>query len=149
MQTYRIDLPDHPDHPGTAQWAELRAPSTMRAGDAKALRKAIRLRTNAGGGWDKTFSMGDADARTDALLTRVIVAWSYELPVPVADPDSLDEIPIDAWERLREAIEPHEEALDFRNRATTREATPGGSSDSKTISGAVEPASDTTQTSSS
>lgn len=149
MRTYRVSLPEHPDHPGKEQWAELRAPETMRAGDAKALRKAIRLRTNSGGGWDKTFSMGDADARTDALLERVIVSWSYDLPVPAADSDSLDEIPIDAWEALREAIDPHEEALDFRNRATTREPTPGDSSASKTISGAVIPDPSTGQTTTS
>jgi hypothetical protein len=149
MQTYRIDLPEHPDHPGVAQWAELRAPSTMRAGDAKALRKAIRLGMNAGGGWDKTFSLGDSDTQTDALLARVIVSWSYDLPLPVADADSLDEIPIDAWETLRDAIEPHQEALDFRNRATTREPTPGDSSASRTISGAVIPDPDTGQTTTS
>ena len=149
MQTYRIDLPEHPDHPGVAQWAELRAPSTMRAGDAKALRKAIRLGMNAGGGWDKTFSLGDSDTQTDALLARVIVSWSYDLPLPVADADSLDEIPIDAWETLRDAIEPHQEALDFRNRATTQSSTPGDSSASRTISGAVIPDPDTGQTTTS
>ncbi|MEV0660126.1 hypothetical protein ACIBI3_02365 [Actinomadura luteofluorescens] len=149
MQTFRLALPEHPDHPGVEQWAELRAPSTMRAGDAKALRKAIRLKANAGGGWDKTFSMGDLDDRADALLVRVIVNWSYELPVPAADPDSLDEIPIDAWETLRDAIEPHQEALDFRNRATTREPTPADSSASRTISGAVIPDPSTSQTTTS
>lgn len=149
MQTYRIDLPEHPDHPGVAQWAELRAPSTMRAGDAKALRKAIRLGMNAGGGWDKTFSMGDMDSQTDALLARVVVAWSYDLPVPVVDPDSLDEIPIDAWEALKEEVEKHKEALDFRSRATTREPTPAASSASRTISGAVTPDPDTSPTSTS
>lgn len=138
MQTFRLDLPEHPDHPGVKQWAELRAASTMRAGDAKALRRAIRLKSNAGGGWDKTFSLGDVDARADALLARVIVSWSYDLPVPVADPDSLDEIPIDAWEVLRDAIEPHEEALDFRNRRTTGSPPRSDSSGSKTISGVIE-----------
>lgn len=146
MRTYKIDLPEHPEHPGVAQWAELRAPETMRAGDAKALRKAIRLGMNAGGGWDKTFSLGDSDTQTDALLARVIVAWSYDLPLPVADADSLDEIPIDAWEALKEEVDKHKEALDFRNRATTREPTPAASSASKTISGAVEPDPSTTQT---
>ncbi|WP_433465702.1 hypothetical protein [Spirillospora sp. CA-128828] len=150
MQTYRITLPEWDEHPGVEQWAELRAASTMRAGDAKALRRAVRLGVNTGGGWDRTFSMGDADARTDALLTRVIVSWSYEahgIALPVADPASLDEIPIDAWEALREAIGPHEEALDFRNRATTK-SPPGDSSASRTISGAVE-SPDTSQTTSS
>lgn len=149
MRTYRIDLPEHPDHPGVAQWAELRAPETMRAGDAKALRKAIRLGMNAGGGWDKTFSLGDSDTQTDALLARVIVAWSYDLPLPVADADSLDEIPIDAWEALKEEVEKHKEALDFRGRATTREPTPAASSASKTISGAVIPDPSTDQTTTS
>ena len=141
MQTFRLTLPEHPDHPGAEQWAELRAASTMRAGDAKALRKAIRLKTNSGGGWDKTFSMGDLDAKTDALLVRVIVNWSYEqhgLPLPAADPDSLDEIPIDAWEALKAAVEPHQEALDFRNRATVTPPPSDGSSGSRTISGAIE-----------
>ena len=149
MQTYRFPLPEWDEHPGVAQWAELRAPETMRAGDAKALRRAIRLGMNAGGGWDKTFSMGDMDAQTDALLARVIVNWSYEahgLPLPVADTDSLDEIPIDAWEALKAEVEKHKEALDFRNRATTREPTPGDSSDSRTISGAVIPDPDTSPT---
>lgn len=149
MQTYRIDLPEHPDHPGVAQWAELRAPSTMRAGDAKALRKAIRLGMNAGGGWDKTFSLGDMDVQADALLTRVIVSWSYDLPLPVADPDSLDEIPIDAWEALKAEVEKHKEALDFKSRAKTREPTPGDSSASKTISAAVIPDPGTDQTTTS
>jgi hypothetical protein len=149
MQTFRLPLPEHPDHPGVEQWAELRAASTMRAGDAKALRRAIRLKANAGGGWDKTFSMGDMDARVDALLGRVIVNWSYELPHPAADPDSLDEIPIDAWETLRDAIEPHQAALDFRNRATTQKSPPDDSSGSRTISGAVIPDPSTSQTTTS
>ena len=77
----------------------------------------------------------------------MIVAWSYDLPVPVADVDSLDEIPIDAWEALTEEVDKHKEALDFRSRATTREPTPGDSSASRTISGAVEPDASPTATS--
>jgi hypothetical protein len=76
----------------------------------------------------------------------VIVSWSYDLPLPVADVDSLDEIPIDAWEALKEEVDRHKEALDFRSRAKTREPTPAASSDSKTISGAVIPDPDTSRT---
>ena len=129
MQTYRVSLPEHPDHPGVAQWAELRDPSTMRAGDAKALRKAVRLKFDQHGeGWDGTFSMGDEDDRNDALLARVIVGWSYDLPNPKADPASLDELPVDAYEALCEAVRPHREALDF-NRKPTDQGRPGDSSD--------------------
>lgn len=137
MQTIRVDLPEDPDHPGTPQWAELRAASTMRAGDAKALRKAIRLQVDGRDEWDRSFSLGDEDARTDALLTRVIVQWSYDLPLPQADPNSLDELPIETWEALRDAVKPHREALDFRNRAKnkTEPPTPDDSSGSKTPSG--------------
>ncbi|WP_165964238.1 hypothetical protein [Actinomadura sp. KC216] len=132
--TIRVTLPEHPEHPGVEQWAELRAASLMRAGDAKAIRKAVRLHfAKDGDHWDGTFSVGDDDDRTDALLARVIVAWSYDLPLPVADPASLDEIPVDAWDALREAVKPHREALDF-TRKPTEQQQPDGSSSSRTDS---------------
>lgn len=133
MQTERIPLPEHPDHPGVEQWADIRAVSTMRAGDAKALRKSVRLMLDANGEWDRTFTAGDPDDRVDALLARVIVTWSYDLPNPKADPGSLDEIPPDAWDALAQAVEPHLEALDF-NRKRTPSSPPDDSSASRTTS---------------
>jgi len=116
MQTIRITLPEHPDHPGVEQWAELRAVSTLRAGDRKAVNKTMRFKVDENGRIESTFSPGDMDELTNAVLARVIVNWSYDLPHPQQDPSSLDELPLDAWEALEEATKPHRQALDFSRR---------------------------------
>jgi len=116
MQTIRVPLPEHPDHPGVEQWAELRDVSTLRAGDRKAVNKTLRWKIDENGRIESTFSPGDMDDLTNAVLARVIVNWSYALPLPQADPASLDELPLDAWEALEEATKPHRQALDFSRR---------------------------------
>lgn len=141
MLTERKPLPFHPDHPGMEQWVDLRAVSTLRAGDRKAVDRAKSYRLDENNRPIIEFTTADAADRDDALLTRIIVAWSYSelpkdpLPVPVADPSSLDEIPLDAVPVFEELLRPYREALDFtRRKSPTEKPSPDGSSDSRTTS---------------
>lgn len=94
----RKELPDH-------QWADLLAPADLRSGDLK----AIRAHQTVG----QTATMGEVDTTRDMLLTRIITAWSFELPLPKELPategeaGSLDRLPIPAYNALLTATEPY------------------------------------------
>lgn len=101
----RIDLPD-------GHWAEIRAVEEMKAGDLLAARRAIQVPVSTNGA--TTVSAGVTDDMRNALLARLITAWSYEgLPVPSLSPASLEELPIAAYRRLCDAVEPHMELVNF------------------------------------
>ncbi|WP_326829680.1 hypothetical protein OIE13_05960 [Streptosporangium sp. NBC_01810] len=95
----RVDLPG-------GQWAELIAPSDLRAGDMKAMR---RDQTLTGG----TATMGWWDAARDVLLRRVITAWSLDLPLPKDLPGteeeagSLDRVTIPVYQALLDTLDPY------------------------------------------
>lgn len=141
MLTERKPLPEHPDLPGVEQWVDLRAVSTLRAGDRKAVDRSKVYTMSADGQPIVEYSAADATDRDNALLARIIVAWSYSelpkdpLPVPVADPSSLDEVPLDAYDVLDELLRPYREALDFKKRKSQTETpSPDDSSGSRTTS---------------
>lgn len=133
-RTRRVSLPEHPDHPGVEQWAEIREVHTLRAGDRKAVDRAVKYRLDEDGAIIREFTAGDTDARDDALLARLIVEWSLELPLPVAVPASLDELPLDIEDALRELLPPYKAALDFKKGQTTPLSSPEDSSGSRTTS---------------
>lgn len=112
MQTERITLPAGDD--GTEHWAEIRPVSDLRARDKKAVTRAITV--DVGDDGVSHVSVGIADDMRDALLVRLITAWSYELPLPVADPASLDELPVAAYDALIEATKEHYRLVDFKKR---------------------------------
>lgn len=94
----RVDLPD-------GQWAELLDPGDLRAGDLKAMRRHQVLGT--------TTTMAEVDTTRDVLLTRVVTAWSLDLPLPKDLPGSddeagsLDRLTIPTYQALVSAIDPH------------------------------------------
>lgn len=64
-------------------WAELKEPETLRNRDRKALLLAI---DGIEGNVAKALAM------SDALLERLVVEWSLDLPLPTKGSDSLDEL---------------------------------------------------------
>jgi hypothetical protein len=97
------------DLPGDG-WAELREPSDLRAKDKIAVQRAMvfSLLGNQENGEESRIPVnaGMAEDISVALLCRVIVSWSREEPMPLT-PDVIDELPIDVYQALCDAIEPH------------------------------------------
>lgn len=91
----RVELP-------SGEWAELRDPDTIKAGDRKRV----------------IIGMGDVDTMAasiyqtmEAVLSLSIEKWSFDRPIPSEDPHSLDELSIPDWDALAEAAKPIEQAL--------------------------------------
>ena len=106
----RVELPD-------GQWAEFRDLSDLRGGDAKAIRRATKFEVRDGALAE--ISMGMQDAQMDALLVRIITQWSLiNYGIPMADPSSLDEIPLSYYNALVSAAEPYKEAIDNAGKST-------------------------------
>lgn len=114
MQTDRIPLPAGED--GTEHWVSVRLVKDLQSGDRRAVRRAIKVDIDEDG--VSHISAGAADDMRIALLVRVITGWSFDLPLPVADPESLDRLPLDAYDALIEATEEHFKAVDFRKQAS-------------------------------
>ena len=131
MLTERIPLPELDDQPGVEQWAEIRAVKELRSGDRKAVRRAWRMEISENG-LNKSFSMADEDEQREVLLARIIVSWSLAEPLPVADPESLERLPLDVYDALVEATKEHFRIVDF-SPSKTPDGT-GGSSGSATSS---------------
>lgn len=112
----RVDLP-------RGQWAEFRDISDLKGGDAKAIRRATRLRVKDG--TLEEISMGIGDDQMDALLTRIITEWEVRaangtsLGLPLFDKSSLDEMPLDTYNDLCEAAKPYRDAIDNVGKAPT------------------------------
>ncbi|RCG19118.1 hypothetical protein DQ384_38220 [Sphaerisporangium album] len=95
----RVPLPDD-------QWAEILEPSDLRAGDLKAVHRAVPIGAR---------SAAFLDEMDCVMLRRVITAWSLELPLPkdlpgdadTGEPGSLDKITIPQYRALVAAIAPH------------------------------------------
>jgi hypothetical protein len=125
MQTFRVYLPAEGD---VEHWAEIRAVAELRAGDAKAVRRAAKI--DVGGDDENTsISIGINDVMRDALLARVITAWSYDLPIPAGDVESLDKLSLEAYNALLLATDEHWSRVDFKRKAGA--STNSNSSDSR------------------
>ncbi|MEV0090468.1 hypothetical protein [Streptomyces sp. NPDC050738] len=77
-------------------WVELRDPATMLRGDKKKVMRGIS---------DIENPMATGYDLTDGLLQVLVVAWSYELPLPSVSPESLELLPLNDDERLMEITE--------------------------------------------
>lgn len=128
MQTERVSLPEHIDHPGKEQWAEIRTAATLRAGDKKAVDAAIRFKTDDDG--SLTWTADDTSRANDTLLARMLVSWSYDLQMPAADLAVLDELPLDAYRALMAALEPHWAVINFKSGKTPSKTDSGSSASS-------------------
>lgn len=93
----RIDLPDETRADGTVvkHWADLKDPGTLKQRD----RKTILLMMDQERG-----NMAKALDMTAGVLAMLIETWSYgDLAMPSRDINSLDEIPIAAYDVLADA----------------------------------------------
>jgi len=77
----------------------------LRSGDLKAYRAAVPV-------GDAPLTLGVLDQTKEMLLTRILRAWSLQLPIPGEDPASLDKLPIPAYRALVDALEPYIEAFE-------------------------------------
>ncbi|AEW92932.1 MULTISPECIES: hypothetical protein [Streptomycetaceae] len=78
-------------------WVELRDWRELRRGDKK---RALSDVT------DTTRPVAAGYELADALLTILITAWSYQLPLPSASPESLDLLPIEDDQPLMDLVLP-------------------------------------------
>jgi hypothetical protein len=88
--TERVKLP-------SGGWVQLRDPHTLRRGEKQRALRSIKA------------DGGDISASLDlinGLLTVLIIAWSYPMPIPSEAAGSLDLIPLEDDDALNEAIEP-------------------------------------------
>jgi hypothetical protein len=107
----RVELPRD-------EYAEFRDLADLKGGDAKAIRRATKFRVEDG--VLNEITMGLQDDQMDALLCRIITSWSLQLyGLPMADPSSLDEIPLDTYNALCEAAKPYKEAIDAAGKSST------------------------------
>lgn len=99
-------VPLDPNNPDV--WAEIADVSELLSGDIKAVRKSITVTINPDG--TRTYNPGGEDDIADAMLARTVRNWSFPLPLPGEDRASLDKLPthpVDVYEALKEAIDPH------------------------------------------
>ena len=116
MTTQRIELP-------SGAWIEYRV--SLKAADKMAVQDAIILE------YDDTDKRkirgGVTNTMRNALLTRIITAWSFEgIPVPslnIAGPDTLGEtLDIDDYNELSEAVGPLLDKVAFTSAPNQRKS---------------------------
>lgn len=116
-------------------WVELRDADRLTGGDRRAYKAAIKFKVATGG--DMQEISGDVQERQrNAVLRRLIVAWAVRnpangqmFPIPIAqDPDDpnpvLDDIPLEIYDKLIEAIRPHMDRLEAAGKSSTASAEP-------------------------
>jgi len=136
----KIDLPN-------GDWVELRDADRLTGGDRRAYKAAIKFRVTTDG--DMQEISGDIQERQrNAVLRRLITSWAVKnpdngqmYPIPVAqNPDDpnpvLDEIPLDIYDVLIEAIAPHMDRLENAGKSSTTSAE-GSSSGSTPVTPAT------------
>lgn len=95
-------------------WAQLKEVSDLRRYDRKAFNAATVSEFD--GDTKHLIMRGSTeDEMVDAVLISVVLNWSLQLPLPSADPASLDKLTLEQDTALREAIQPHFIALKGEN----------------------------------
>lgn len=115
----RVELSD-------GEWADIRPVEDLRDGDRKAVNRSIRVEVDDDG---RGFLPGDAnDRKRDALLARLIDNWSFAttkgLPLPSADPASLDKLSIRHARELHRATKEHMDLIEETDTPETRGSLP-------------------------
>lgn len=110
----RVELPE-------GNWAEFREITDLKAGDAKAIRRATKFKVKDGA--VDEIPMSIADDQMDALLARIITMWSYTHGHPLVVSTALDDIPLEAYNILVEAATPYKEAVDNAGKSSTQSET--------------------------
>lgn len=91
-------------------WADIKDVSELRRADRLAVNQAVTYEVD---GESKLAVVREsmADDVADAVLKTVVTNWSLPFPLPSADPSSLGKLTLEQDDRLREAIQPHIDAL--------------------------------------
>lgn len=91
----------------------MRGPDQLTAGDRAAMQAAVTMPVPASGDIGTLeITLGMIDDQLWAVLGRLVFSWSYPMCLPRDDQsenwaDSLAQIPIDDWNVIEDAIEPH------------------------------------------
>lgn len=109
-------------------WAELKEVADLRRPDRQAVNKTIVVNTDADGKPIIKASLDD-DMAT-ATLVHVVDNWSLPWPLPSVDPKSLDKLTLEQDDKLREAIQPHIDAIRGREAPVKSNEVPTNASDS-------------------
>jgi hypothetical protein len=109
----RVELP-------SGGWVELR--TKLKARDLFAVRQAVQLDTDEDG--IRKVSVGIMDQMRNALLTRVILAWSFDERIPSEnpDPEALHELEVDDYNALERAVSPLMDKVGFGQATGTTSA---------------------------
>jgi hypothetical protein len=99
----RVELPE-------GQWAEIRGPETLRRKDEKAVLRTSTLVIDPDTRTAIVNGANDQDME-DAMLARVITEWSFPIPLPCADPESLGQLTLEQAHVLAGAVKPHLELI--------------------------------------
>lgn len=93
-----------------SQWADIKDVGEMNSGDKRAVKASVSIEIDPETG--HRLIPGDMDERmTNALLRRIVVAWSLPFQLPKVNPAVLDELSTDVWDALDKAIKPHIDKL--------------------------------------
>lgn len=114
---------------GGTDWADIKEVSELRRADRNAVNKTIVFEADTGTQRPVLRASLDDDMAT-AVLTRVIDNWSLPLPLPSADPASLDKLTLEQDDKLREAIQPHLDAIRGREAPVKGNPDPTAASES-------------------
>lgn len=121
----RVDLPN-------GKWVEMRGPEQLNAGDRLAIRRVQQVPVVEG---ITMISAGFREEQRMALLSRLITAWNYEgWPIPSLALDAqaaIEQLPIDAYDALTLAVNPHMELVDYYPSPSTSGESSDTSADSE------------------
>jgi hypothetical protein len=91
-------------------WAEIKPVEELTRADRAAVNEFFVIEADTQNGRIISRASVD-DGMSQALLCRICTDWSLPFPSPDKDPKSLDRLPLDVDDALREAIRPHIKAL--------------------------------------
>jgi hypothetical protein len=112
----RVELPED-------QWAEIKEVGELRRADEKAVLRVSKLTIDPE---TKTAIVGGANDQDleDAMLARVVKQWSFDFPLPCADPDSMGKLTVEQAHALAAAVKPHLQLITATIDPTKRDSDP-------------------------
>lgn len=93
-----------------SNWAKIKEVSDLRRIDRRAINAATVFEVDPETKRPIMRASLDDD-QADAVLMTVVVNWSLPFPLPSVDRSSLDKLTLEQDDNLREAIQPHIDAL--------------------------------------
>jgi hypothetical protein len=124
----RVTLPSK-QADGNPNWVDLREADDLLAEDLFAIHRAVRIIQDGSG--KTTYSVREMeDDQVNALLARVITAWSFPSPVPAAQNFAAADVVIGRamkardWAALRKAVRPLMDELEGAEREDPKEPPP-------------------------